>query len=119
MSNWKIGGTVICINNGLLPHQQQREVGKLPALRLNGKYVVNNITQCKCGSISLDVGLINSAPGGCIRCVCGELHPSSDIHWCNEARFRSPEDVLEERIKAAVEAGDDALVDQLLDELNE
>ena len=120
MSNWKIGDKALCVNNGLLPYQTADVVGKLPALRLNAKYIVNDIHTCQCGSISLDVGLVQTSNGG-IRCSCGTVSDPCDVHWCNATRFVKPQEdkaSIEEKINEALKTNDMELIDKLLENYN-
>jgi hypothetical protein len=84
MENWKKGDVAVCINT--------TEVfsigpGALPALRLNSEYIVNDVFTCRCGVVSLDVGLAAQAKGNGTWCSCRISLPYPDVHWCHSDRF--------------------------------
>jgi hypothetical protein len=122
MENWKVGDTALCVKVGPLPYQDPS--GKwTPALRLKGKYLVNGLHRCNCGSISLDVGLVNIRSDKGVNCECGAVSAPTDIHWCASIRFvkevsdSNEEENVEEQLREAVESGNQQLVDELLDKL--
>lgn len=96
---FKVGDIVKCINVGSLRSIPLR----LPPLKLNAEYIVNSISTCECGDISLDVGLV--ADGEYVRCKCGNRIPQYGTRLCSAVRFikRQP---IQEQIDEAVQEED-------------
>ncbi len=89
----QIGDKIKCINVGKLP--QQPNAKKLPPLKLNGYYIVQNIQTCSCGHVIYDVG-ISSNYSGVMDCLtCSKQYPATAIHWCASERFIKEEQTTE------------------------
>jgi hypothetical protein len=111
--NWKKGDIAICVNADSFNSNLVA-----PPLRLNAEYIVNSVSTCKCGRVSLDVGLISKGTTGRSRCLCGETTKTGDIHICYAGRFikKDPRS-LEERIAEAVEKEEYELAHELKQQL--
>jgi len=119
---WNVGNTALCVKVGPLGYQNQDSKG-LPALRLKGKYLVNNVHTCSCGSVSLDIGLvIREGLVLGVRCGCGAVSAPSDIHWCASERFVNEQDIeaeaTEEQLEEAIKSEDYVLAASIRDKLN-
>jgi hypothetical protein len=96
---WEKGDIAICIKVGDINSLP----GPNPPLRLNGEYIVQNVNDCVCGSIKLDVG-ISTGDVNCSQCGCGRVTLNEPIWWCSSTRFtkkdiRTDEEKLEEALK--------------------
>lgn len=117
MENWKPGDVAICINAGRLYDGQIK--GKIPPLRLGSQYIVQTVKTCECGSVSLDVGLVNDTVHG-TRCGCGAVStPNTGIHWAHADRFikKKTREEIQEEINMAVSEEDFELAHKLDEEL--
>lgn len=118
-NNWKPGDKALCVKVGG-PHADS----DYPPLRLNYEYVVNKVSVCECGRVSLDVGLSLTDKaielGYGVKCDCGAMHsPKTGIHWCASFRFVKKDDrTIEEQIEEAVEHEDYELAQQLREQTN-
>lgn len=84
---FKIGDRVICVNDSPLPGQ---EPNSIPPLIYKKEYIVENLSKCKCGSWSVDVGLRvvqGLKKSGYTTCECKDYIPGKGIHWCHIIRF--------------------------------
>lgn len=104
MEKFEVGDIVKCINVSFVKDHRLN-----PPLKLNREYIVYGILICKCGKVSLDVGLI--APLGPGECDCG-YRVIDDIWWCGSHRFIKRQSV-EDRIEEAVEEEDYELAHEL------
>jgi hypothetical protein len=111
--NWKKGDIAICIQQG-----GQNPYGNYPAVIKGKEYIVNDIYKCKCGEVSLDVGIYN--PSGLpTKCGCTSYnHHDVSVHWACASRFikKDPRS-LEERIAEAVEKEEYELAHELKQQL--
>lgn len=107
MENWKPGDIAICINTGRISSLNNPK-SKLPALRLHAEYLVNKVTTCECGNVTLDVGLSLSPGSKGTGCQCGATKsPFTGIHWASAVRFKKKDTrKLEEQIAEAVSKED-------------
>jgi hypothetical protein len=115
MEKWEIGDIGICIKVGDL---DPGVPGHPPLLRLYGEYIVNDIHVCKCGAVSLDMGLVSQFNTNSV-CICGGGIPDITIHWCNSVRFvkKKSKEMLQAELNAAIEAEDYKLAQVLNDQL--
>jgi len=116
-NNWKPGDIAVCIKTGYLSYQNPDKGRDLPPLRLKAEYLVNSVRVCECGSVTLDVGLLNDSGRG-MQCKCGATSsPHSGIHWCASERFvrKGIEETksVEEKIKEALSVENYELADEL------
>jgi hypothetical protein len=81
MSQFKIGDKVRCINNKPLVHARTA-----PPLKLGGIYIVQGISTCHCGSVTLDVGL-TSQQKSVVCSSCRTVYLSNDYWPCAARRF--------------------------------
>jgi len=101
-NNWKPGDIGICINTGKLPHQKNGT--NLPPLRLKAEYLVQNVSNCGCGLIVLDVGF-GLTDGKGVNCSCGATtSPATGIRWIAAERLvkKQTKSEIESQIEEAV-----------------
>jgi protein-arginine kinase activator protein McsA len=117
--DWKIGDVAVCVKVGVI--DGSTDITKLPPLRLNAEYVIQNVYQCpKCKEISLDVGISviqDEQNKGLGTQCCSEFIPCAEIHWCSALRFAKRKN-KEEQLEEAIEKEDYERAGQLRDELN-
>lgn len=79
---FKIGDRVKCIKVGNITNGP----GLNPPLVLNREYIIYDIHVCKCGSVTLDVGLSTTMSNA--KCVkCSNKYKGQNVHWCHSSRF--------------------------------
>ncbi len=99
---WKQGDIAICVKVGPLAHSLSHIPGECPPLRLNGEYIVQDVTSCRCGLQTLDVGIASSS-GNWVCTKCGRATTGEPIWWCFSGRFikkdmRTEEEKLAEAV---------------------
>lgn len=100
---WKVGDIAICVNVGAMDSSIPVAIHNLPPLKLNAEYVVQDVRQCGCGELLLDVGIASIVP----LHICGKCrryYNPNGSWWCRAKRFvkkdtRSKEEKLEEALK--------------------
>lgn len=118
MENWQKGDVAICINT---TESFSDGPGALPSLRLHSEYIVNDVFVCRCGCISLDVGLASKTNNTGTWCACRISLPYSDVHWCHSARFtkKKTKEEIQSEVEKAVSNEDFELAAKLRDQLKE
>lgn len=82
-TDWKVGDIVECVKTGI---DTELDTFLPPPVHLNRKYIVQDIDVCKCGNVSLDVGIYVEEG---VTCECGAISSSkSGIWWVSEKRFK-------------------------------
>jgi hypothetical protein len=118
MENWQKGDVAICVNT---TGSFSNGPGALPALRLHSEYIVNDVFVCRCGCVSLDVGLAAPVKSTGTWCNCRTSLPYPDVHWCHSARFikKKTKEDLRVAIEKAIDNEDYELVIELKSQLKE
>lgn len=89
MENWKKGDIAICIKVGVRDHDNPITTCD-PPLRFHSEYIVHDVDICRCGAVSLDIGLPlpNDDRDSGVVCDCGACSsPITNIWWCDAKRF--------------------------------